>query len=261
MCRCGKNNNSIIDSIIDSNISSNINSDNNKNYINCTIINLYKFNHNKFAKRKKNSKGNFETEDFDEGFEKSEDFEEGFGKGFEKSEDFEKGFETEGFEKSEDFDEDFEEDFEKEDNLIEKKMANAEINYIQYKKTNQGTYFGDIINFERNGFGIMYYPEEYECKLYVGIWENNQRHGYGDMVYRDGRIFSGTWKNDKMQGFGKLFYNNLECAGTWKNNILNGYGYYILKDEIYYGIWKNNILDPNHNFESFLSTMYFKMFK
>jgi len=46
-----------------------------------------------------------------------------------------------------------------------------------------------------------------------------------------------------------------------ENNILNGYGYYILKDEIYYGIWKNNILDPNHIFESFLSTMYFKMSK
>ena len=177
---CGKNNNSIIDS----NISSNINSDNNKNYINCTIINLYKFNHNKFAKRKKNSKGNFETEDFDEGFEKSEDF----GKGFEKSEDFDEDFD-EGFEKSEDFDEGFGKGFEKSEDFDEgfgkgfdKSEDFDEINYIHYHKTNQGTYFGDIINFERNGFGIMYYPEEYECKLYVGIWENNQRHGYGDMV-------------------------------------------------------------------------------
>lgn len=220
MCTCEKEN------FVTNNYISNNNSDNNKNYINCAIITkLYKFNNKKLNKRKGNfGKGNF-------------------GKGnFKKSNDYENNFK------------DIKYNYE----IIEKRMENAENNYNKNItiNTDEGTYFGDIKNFQKHGFGMMHYPFDSEYKFYAGMWKDNIIEGYGDMVYRDGRIYSGIWKNNKLKGLGKIFYNDLEMCGTFKNNLLCGYGYIIKNKNIDYGLWNNNFFYIN-NLDSFLSKMYF----
>ena len=32
--------------------------------------------------------------------------------------------------------------------------------------------------------------------IYTGEWLNNQKHGVGKMIYKDGKIFSGDWDKD-----------------------------------------------------------------
>lgn len=56
----------------------------------------------------------------------------------------------------------------------------------------------------QNGKGVFKYEEG---SSYEGDWKNNQRHGYGTMIWEKkegGRFqYTGQWKNDMKHGTGK----------------------------------------------------------
>ncbi len=63
-----------------------------------------------------------------------------------------------------------------------------------------GIYSGDInYNQERDGFGTMLYNND---NKYDGHWKNDKRHGLGTLHYSDGDVYEGNWADDTMNGFG-----------------------------------------------------------
>jgi len=113
-----------------------------------------------------------------------------------------------------------------------------------------GKYYGDIKDNERNGQGVMKYTNGDE---YIGNWENNKRNGMGIMKWRfsnenpnqndPGRkIYVGEFKDDDLNGHGKLKYNNdFTYIGKWKDGMRNGYGLVYNKKKHFIGDWSNNI--------------------
>lgn len=47
--------------------------------------------------------------------------------------------------------------------------------------------------------------------LYIGQFQDNQRHGYGLLIYTDGSFYEGQFINDKPSGLGKIYY----CDGSY----------------------------------------------
>ena len=44
-------------------------------------------------------------------------------------------------------------------------------------------------------------------QIYVGYWNsNNQKHGNGKLISRDGSIREGLWMNDKATGQGRMIH-------------------------------------------------------
>lgn len=102
----------------------------------------------------------------------------------------------------------------------------------------------------------------------LDIIKGNLRHGYGEMIYKNGDIHATKWKNDVAQGAGiYISKNGVEIRGNWKNgqlndktistikypdgdvyngqihnNTMNGYGLFTYSDgEIYNGQYLNGV--------------------
>jgi hypothetical protein len=65
-------------------------------------------------------------------------------------------------------------------------------------------YEGNYKNNNRDGFGVMVYPENgmyQEGSRYEGEWRNDKRHGQGIMTYQDdGRSLKGGFKENVFIG-------------------------------------------------------------
>jgi hypothetical protein len=61
---------------------------------------------------------------------------------------------------------------------------------------------------------------------YEGMMQNNQKNGFGKLVYQDGVYFEGNFRNDFIHGKGTLFYgaNRPAYSGEWIQNKFNGKG-------------------------------------
>jgi hypothetical protein len=61
---------------------------------------------------------------------------------------------------------------------------------------------------------------------YEGMMQNNQKNGYGKLVYQDGVYYEGNFKNDCIHGKGTLYYgpNRPAYSGEWIHNKFNGRG-------------------------------------
>ena len=65
-------------------------------------------------------------------------------------------------------------------------------------------YEGEFLNNQRNGYGVMVYQDDakyQEGSRYEGEWLNDMRHGYGEMIYlNDGRRLRGLFKENAFIG-------------------------------------------------------------
>ena len=81
------------------------------------------------------------------------------------------------------------------------------------KRTGKGTiiysngeiYNGEVVDGKREGKGIMYYLNDNLQYSYFGEWRNDERDGYGEWDYRDGRKCKGDWKKGNMHGIVEEF--------------------------------------------------------
>jgi hypothetical protein len=53
---------------------------------------------------------------------------------------------------------------------------------------------------------------------YEGAWEQDMRHGYGELRFIRGDFFQGQWMNDRMHGQGVMrHYEGSVFEGLWDN--------------------------------------------
>jgi len=110
-----------------------------------------------------------------------------------------------------------------------------------------GKYYGEVLNNERNGTGVMKYEDGHE---YIGYWKNNKRHGMGIMKWDDNenydsdttmsvpKIYVGNFENNSIHGHGKLHYTNgFTYIGNFENGTKHGKGLYYNKYLHLYGKW------------------------
>ena len=77
-------------------------------------------------------------------------------------------------------------------------------------------------------------------RLFIGQWNDNRMHGYGEYHWGDGRKYVGYYNNDKKEGFGMYVWsNNRAYFGFWKDGKQNGIGKYENKGQVNYGQWED----------------------
>lgn len=130
--------------------------------------------------------------------------------------------------------------------MIEAKKNNLVVSgskIITFKSKN-GTkifYIGDIEDNKANGKGTGIYATS--GSMYVGEWQNNLKHGFGQYEWADGVKYEGNYSKDLRKGFGKYFWPSGErYEGEWDNDKRNGYGtlYDINGNVRFKGDWIND---------------------
>ena len=102
-------------------------------------------------------------------------------------------------------------------------------------------YFGETINFKKNGKGEETCEGEYR---YVGDFENDLKNGNGRLEYLDyGEIYEGEFKNGEFYGKGLFIWsNNEQYNGDFVKGVMHGKGKYKWPDGFEYeGDYNNGI--------------------
>lgn len=143
------------------------------------------------------------------------------------------------------------------------KIHNGEISLFNTNSNdNKCIYYGEIVEGERNGFGIRYYSNHNIYKShnkndklegygvfhffngykYQGQYKDDKNNGYGICIYSDGVKYEGEWKNGRREGYGIFYFLDIEkYEGEWKDDKRNGYGIYHYSDGgNYEGEWKDD---------------------
>ena len=83
-------------------------------------------------------------------------------------------------------------------------------------------YSGEIKNYLRHGKGKYISDNE----TYDGYWKENQKNGYGLLIFSDETKYDGNFKNNQFYGNGKIVWKN-GCLyeGEFSNNLFHGKGF------------------------------------
>ena len=102
------------------------------------------------------------------------------------------------------------------------------------KNTISNIYSGEIdINNNRNGFGILLFSNGIK---FEGQFENNSFNGIGRHINKKGDLFEGTFINGKLNGNGiQKSLNGTLYSGEFINGKKNGFGILKTEDYIYKG--------------------------
>jgi hypothetical protein len=116
-----------------------------------------------------------------------------------------------------------------------------------------GNHFeGEWRNDQKNGYGIMIWRDLDE--VYTGTWLDDKPHGYGEHIWGDSsaktikkqncNMYRGHYDDGKRHGFGTFFYmNGSQYSGQWKNDVKDGPGIFIHPDgRVIAGNYSNNRL-------------------
>lgn len=103
----------------------------------------------------------------------------------------------------------------------------------------QEIYTGSInYNNQKHGFGVSILKNG---SKYTGFWEKNSFEGWGEFIDTDGNIFHGLFKKGKLNGKGKKFsINGNYYEGDFKDGLRCGCGKEETKDHIYEGQFEND---------------------
>ena len=91
--------------------------------------------------------------------------------------------------------------------MIKSQMNEIKINTNNIKelKTENGRYYGQVVNGLREGKGIYYLEKEpFKGDRYDGEWKNDKRDGKGIEYFHNGDKYEGDWRNGKLEGKGLL---------------------------------------------------------
>lgn len=113
---------------------------------------------------------------------------------------------------------------------------------VIYEREN-ATYQGQYQEENRSGFGEIIYKDS---SIYIGEWEGDQKQGKGLFILPNGSYYRGSFVNGQPHGGGLYFdaENDLEFQGRYKNGNRNGVG--VLVDNqgnSESGMWINNQRD------------------
>ncbi|TNV80714.1 hypothetical protein FGO68_gene4947 [Halteria grandinella] len=139
---------------------------------------------------------------------------------------------------------------------------------VNYEDLEPGIYYGQHVNGQRDGFGILFTTKEgvpylYECEWTKGaptkgrfIWSSNnkwgeyegefdeiyQMAGIGKYSYYDGDTYQGQFKRNLMNGYGKFKFSNGDIyEGKWKDDNKVGIGKYRWHTgDVYEGLYKDD---------------------
>lgn len=82
---------------------------------------------------------------------------------------------------------------------------------------------------------------------YDGRWLNGKPHGFGEMKWRDGKIYTGEFYNGFIHGNGKIKYPlNGTYDGEWIDGKQNGFGHYQYENGDIYDGWFKDDLPHGH---------------
>lgn len=116
---------------------------------------------------------------------------------------------------------------------------------IIYKSGNK--YIGQIKNFKRHGEGLFYFSSNScaELNFYHGEWVNDQMHGPGIILTKDGREVLGVWNSNKLICTVIIKYKSGDkyIGGCDKNYQPEGSGIYVKANGNYYSCdkWVNGL--------------------
>lgn len=134
----------------------------------------------------------------------------------------------------------------------------------EYRLGGGERYAGGFLEGERDGYGVMVWPNLNE---YKGGWEKDMMCGEGELSCSNGNTYRGKWADNLLGGEGEFVqvgvfrynggfrktmrdgYGEMTCKngtkfkGHWRNDRMSGEGELICKNnDSYVGEWKDNIL-------------------
>lgn len=67
----------------------------------------------------------------------------------------------------------------------------------------------------------------------AGEWADDQKHGFGTMVYPSGNVYTGEWARDEKSGAGCMAWHaaGQSYAGQWERGLPNGLGEHTWEQE------------------------------
>jgi hypothetical protein len=88
---------------------------------------------------------------------------------------------------------------------------------------NGATYTGQVNDQnQKHGYGKLIWPGKLEC---AGQFQNGHLHGFGTMKHTNGTEYKGEYKHDKYDGRGELKYPNWQIyKGEFKDGLRHGHG-------------------------------------
>ena len=107
-------------------------------------------------------------------------------------------------------------------------------------------------NGQRDGVGTYTWPSVVTSKdgsvtssptsSYVGRFREGEKHGKGELTWRNGNRYNGDFTDDKIHGYGtKVYADGRIYEGNWKNGKREGFGTLTLDDgSAYIGQYQNN---------------------
>ena len=83
----------------------------------------------------------------------------------------------------------------------------ADRKWVTDKYGDQGQYKGEICNDDGlpHGFGDMIYLDG---RKYIGSWKLGRWHGKGKAVFENGDVYEGNYDNDQRHGHGQYKWND-----------------------------------------------------
>jgi hypothetical protein len=90
---------------------------------------------------------------------------------------------------------------------------------------------GRFVSGLRHGKGSLKLGEDVSHG-YAGDWINDQKHGWGTMVFPSGSVFEGQWQHDSKCGFGTMYWTDRQerYRGFWDANVQSGVGEHVWYD-------------------------------
>ena len=128
------------------------------------------------------------------------------------------------------------------------------------EKNMKVTYFGEVIDFKKNGKG----EETCEEYKYIGEFLGDLRHGHGRLEFlENGDVYEGEFKRGEITGKGLYKWaNKQQYEGDFVNGIKHGKGFYKWPDGIEYeGDYNNGIREGRGKYKWKDGRIFEGMFK
>ncbi len=99
-----------------------------------------------------------------------------------------------------------------------------------------GTYQGDYVGGSPHGYGKLIFNDG---RIYEGYWYNGNFNGEGTFTYENGDVYHGQWVKGEKDGNGRYTYSDGSYYdGEWKSGTFNGIGTFVYGDgSVYEGDW------------------------